>query len=104
MTFLHNNCEFEISSLEYLENKSSYKKIWKYFWKIKPISLEWNWFNLTEVKWEMYKITYNWNLDLRWNEKIEILNSRFAWIYKVKEIRKHDWIKLKTTKILIFKV
>lgn len=103
MTFLHNNCIFSVFSLEYIENKWTYKRIWDFSWKIKPLSLEGSWFNLTEIKWESYKITCIWDLNLKWNEKIEILKWRFSWTYSVKEIKKHEWIYLKTTKILVVK-
>lgn len=104
MTFLHNNCVFDIFSLKYLENKSSFEKVWVWEWKIKPISLEWNIFNLSEIKWEAYKITCKWDLKISINDKIEIKKWRFAGKYSVKEVKKHNGIWFKTIKFLAVKI
>ena len=104
MTFLHNNCIFDIFSLKYLNNKSSFEKVWVWKWKIKSISLQESAFNLTEVKWEAYKVTCKWDLEISANDKIEIKKWRFIWKYSVKEVKKYEWIKLNTTKILVVKI
>lgn len=104
MTFLHNNCNFELMNLKYFDEKSRFEKVWEFSWKIKPISLQDNSFSLTEVKWETFKITYFWDLDLIWNERINITFWKFAWKYSVKEFRKHLGLYLQTTKILIVKI
>ena len=104
MTFLHNNCIFDIFSLKYLWEKSSFEKIWEFSGKIKPLNLEWSSFNLTEVKGEAYKVTCTKDLEISINDKIEIKNWSFIWKYSVKEVKKHYGIKLKTIKILVVKI
>ncbi len=104
MTFLHNNCEFEIYSLEYENNKSRFVQTWISIWKIKPLWLQDKTFNLTEVQEDTYKITIKNHIDININEKIKVISWNYLWEYSVKEVKKYEWIKLKTTKILITKI
>ncbi|RKW24864.1 hypothetical protein D8B46_00585 [Candidatus Gracilibacteria bacterium] len=104
MTFLHNNCIFDIFSLKYLNNKSSFEKTGSFSGKIKSVSLQDNSFNLSDIKGEVYKITLYGDLELLGNERIEVLEGKFIGKYLVKEFRKHKGIKLSTTKILVVKI
>ena len=103
MTFLHNNTTFEIQKLTYTNNKWSYTSIWNFKWKIKPFYIDRDDENLALEKWEIYKLTYYWFLDLQGGEKVKINDGVFAGEYTVKTHRFYKWIWFWTTKMLLIK-
>lgn len=104
MTFLHNNCVFDIWSLEYKNNKSEFLKKWRFSWKIKPYSILDKALNLDWVKSSVFRITYRGNLKIKPNDRIDILGWVFKWKYSVKDVNNYEWIIIKTTKIIITKI
>jgi len=104
MTFLHSKTSFEVYSLVYVWNKSSYAKILTSTGKMKPIWLNDKTFNLSWIKDSPYKLTFEWTIDLEWSEEIIVKNWIYIWKYKLKDFKKYEWIKLITQKLLLTKV
>lgn len=104
MTFLHSKTNFEIFRLNYVWNKSSFEKVWEFKGKMKPVWLEDKTFNLANIQGDVYKMTFMWNLDFIWNERIEIKNGIYTWKYNLKDFKDFEWIKMKTQKLLLVKI
>lgn len=103
MTFLHSKTSFEIHWLVYVWNKSSYFKIWEWRGKMKPCWIEDKTFNLSLIKWDSYKLTFKWIIDIKWSEELKILDGVYEGTYKIKDFKIFEWVKLVTQKILLTK-
>ena len=104
MVFVHSNTNFEVHSLEYIWNQSTYVKIWEWKGKMKPTWVDDKTFNLSWIKESTYKLTFKWNIDISWSEKLKVLSGIYLWNYKVIDSKIYEWVKLVTQKILLTKI
>lgn len=103
MAFKHSETAFSISELVYVGDKSSYSQVESWEWHMKPIWLNDSTFNLSWIPGDAYKLTFEWKIDLKGSEQIEILSWDYQGQYTIKDKRIYKGVTFQTQKLLLIK-